>query len=105
MPEDFEKRFTKLEKCLDLNAGDLGSIPGSGRSSGEGNGTPTPVLLPGESHGWRRPVGYSPWGRKESDTTERLHSLASLKEKIKPIKTHQKIILLQGKQNALEKPK
>ena len=36
---------------------------------------PTPVLLPRESHGWRSLVGYSPWGRKESDTTERLHSL------------------------------
>ena len=34
---------------------------------------PTPGLLPGESHGWRSLVGYSPWGRKESDTTERLH--------------------------------
>ena len=30
---------------------------------------PTPVLLPGESHGGRNLVGYSPWGRKESDTT------------------------------------
>ena len=34
---------------------------------------PTPVLLPGESHGRRTLVGYSPWGRKELDTTERLH--------------------------------
>ena len=34
---------------------------------------PTPVFLPGESHGWRALVGYSPWGRKKSDTTERLH--------------------------------
>ena len=34
---------------------------------------PTPVLLPGKSHGQRSLVGYSPWGRKESDTTERLH--------------------------------
>ena len=34
---------------------------------------PTPVLLPGKSHGQRILVGYSPWGRKESDTTERLH--------------------------------
>ena len=33
---------------------------------------PTPVLLPGESHGWRSLVGCSPWGRWESDTTERL---------------------------------
>ena len=32
----------------------------------------TPVLLPGESHGQRSLVGYSPWGPKESDTTERL---------------------------------
>ena len=30
----------------------------------------TPVLLPGESHCQRSLVGYSPWGRKESDTTE-----------------------------------
>ena len=34
---------------------------------------PTPVLLPGKSHGRRSLVGYSPWGRKESDTTEQLH--------------------------------
>ena len=33
---------------------------------------PTPVLLPGKSHGRRSLAGYSPWGRKESDTTERL---------------------------------
>ena len=33
---------------------------------------PTPVLLPGESHGRRSLVGCSPWGREESDTTERL---------------------------------
>ena len=34
---------------------------------------PTPVLLPGESHGGRSLVGYRPRGRKESDTTEQLH--------------------------------
>ena len=34
---------------------------------------PTPVFLPGETHGWRRLMGYSPRGRKESDTTERLN--------------------------------
>ena len=33
---------------------------------------PTPVPLPGKSHGWRSLVGYSPWCRYESDTTERL---------------------------------
>jgi len=53
------------------NAGDLGSIPGLGRSLGEGNGNP-PVFLPGESHGQRSLVGYSPLGPRESDTTEQL---------------------------------
>ena len=33
---------------------------------------PTPVLLPGEFHGLRSLVGYSPWGHKESDMTEQL---------------------------------
>ena len=112
-------------KASACNAGDLGSIPGLGRSPGEGNGNPlqysclenpmdgaawwatvhgvtkswtrlsdfttlqycvdfchtltcirrrqwhpTPVLLPGKSHGWRSLVSCSPWGREESDTTE-----------------------------------
>ena len=39
---------------------------------------PTPVLLPGRSHGWRSLVGCSPWGLEESDTTERLHFHFSL---------------------------
>ena len=39
---------------------------------------PTPVLLPGKSHGWRSLMGCSPWGHKESDTTERLHFHFSL---------------------------
>ena len=60
-------------KASACNAGDLGLIPGSGRSPGEGNGNPLKVFLPGESYGRRSLVGYSPWGRKESDTTERLH--------------------------------
>ncbi|CAI9163732.1 unnamed protein product [Rangifer tarandus platyrhynchus] len=34
---------------------------------------PTPVFLPGKSHGWRSLAGYSPWGLKESDTTELLY--------------------------------
>ena len=34
---------------------------------------PTPVFLPGKSHGQRSLVGYSPWGCKESDTTKQLH--------------------------------
>ena len=39
---------------------------------------PTPVLLPGKSHGRRSLVGCSPWGCWESDTTERLHFHFSL---------------------------
>ena len=39
---------------------------------------PTPVLLPGKSHGRRSLEGYSPWGCEESDTTERLHFHFSL---------------------------
>ena len=39
---------------------------------------PTPVLLPGKSHGRRSLVGCSPWGREELDTTERLHFRFSL---------------------------
>ena len=54
------------------DVGDLGLIPRLGRSPGEGNGKPTPVFLPGESYGQRSLVGYSPWGHKESDMTEKL---------------------------------
>ena len=39
---------------------------------------PNPVLLPGKSHRWKSLVGCSPWGREESDTTERLHFHFSL---------------------------
>ena len=38
---------------------------------------PTPVLLPVKSYGWRNLVGYSPWGRRELDTTEWLHFTSS----------------------------
>ena len=34
----------------------------------------TPVFLPGKSHGQRSLAGYSPWGHKESDATERAHT-------------------------------
>jgi len=54
-------------KASAWNAGDPDLIPGSGIAPGEGKWQPTPVLLPGESHGGRSLVGYSPWGHKESD--------------------------------------
>ena len=53
------------------SAGDLGSIPGSGRSPGEGNGTPLQYSC------LENPMGGEAWwgprGRKELETTERLH--------------------------------
>ena len=57
------------------NAGDANSIPGPGKSSGEGNGNPLQYLClenPMDGGTW---LGYSPWGHKELDPTERLHSL------------------------------
>ena len=60
-------------KASAYNAGDPGSIPGSGRSPGRRQWHPTPVFLPGKFHGLRSLVNYSPWGHKESDMTERFH--------------------------------
>ena len=40
---------------------------------------PTPVFMPGKSHGLRSLVGYSPWGRKELDMTEGLSLIPHLK--------------------------
>ena len=61
-------------KNLPANAGrrlrDSGFLSGLGRSPGEGHDNPTPVFLPGESHGQRSLAGYSRLGLKESDTTE-----------------------------------
>ena len=54
-------------KESDCNEEDLSLIPGLGRSPGEGEGYPLQYSVPGEFHGL-----YSPWGRKESDMTERL---------------------------------
>ena len=56
------------------NPGDLGLIPRLERSSGEGT---APVFWPGEFNRLRSLSGYSPWGRKESDPTERFSLLLS----------------------------
>ena len=56
-------------KASAWNAGDLGLIPELGRSPGEGNGNPLQYCCL---------VGYSTWGRKESDMTEQLHFSLSL---------------------------
>ena len=57
-------------KNLPACAGDTGSIPGLGRSLGERKWQPTPVFLPGKSHG-QESGGYSSCSPKELDTTER----------------------------------
>ena len=51
-------------------AGDLGLIPELGRSPGEGNGYPRQYPGLKNPHGQRSLVDYSPWGHKDSDTTE-----------------------------------
>ena len=56
-----------------LQCGRPGFDPWVGKIPWRRKWQPTPVLLPGKSHGWRSIVGYSPWGRKESDMTEQLH--------------------------------
>ena len=57
-------------KASAYNVGDLCSIPGSGRFPAGWNGNPLQYSC---LDGWRSLVGYSPWGLKELDTTERLH--------------------------------
>ena len=67
----------KVPAC---NEGDLGSIPGFDpwvrKMPWRRKCQSTPILLPGKFHGQRSLVGYSPWGCKELDTTERLHFLS-----------------------------
>ena len=60
-------------KVSAYNAGDPGSIPGSGRSPGEGDGNPLQYsCLENPMNGG----AYSPWGPKESDTTEQFYFLS-----------------------------
>ena len=56
------------------NVGDLGSIPGLGRSPGGGHGDPLKYSCLENPHGQRSLAGYSPWGCKESDRTELLRT-------------------------------
>ena len=54
------------------NAGDLGSVPGLGRSPEGGHGNPLQYTCLENPHGQKTLVGYSPWDRKESDMTKQL---------------------------------
>ena len=77
--EEWPSLVTQTVKNLPANAGDPGSIPGSGKSPGEGNGYPLQYSCLENSmdrEAWQ--ATYSPWGLKESDTTERLPFHVSL---------------------------
>ena len=60
-------------KSICLQCGRPGFDPWVGKIPWRRKRQPTPVLMPGKSHGQRSLIGYSPWGRKESDTTKWLH--------------------------------
>ena len=66
----------KESACNAGATGDVASIPGSGRSPGGGHGNPLQYSCLENPQGQRSLVGYSPWGCKESDTTERLSTQA-----------------------------
>ena len=73
------------------NAGDTrdaGLIPGLGRSPGGGHGNPLQYSCLGKSHGQKSLVGYSPWGHKESDTTERLSLMPSVAFNNSSVRSH-----------------
>ena len=67
------------------NSGDSDSIPGLGRSPGGGHGNPLQYSCLENPHGQTSLVGYSPWGRKGSDTTERLTHVQQLAYMADPI--------------------
>ena len=62
------------------NVGDLGSIPGLGRSPGRGHGNPLRYFCLENPHGQRSLRGYCPWARKELDTIEQLSTAPPGKE-------------------------
>ena len=61
------------QQSICLQCGRPGFNPWVGKIPWRRKWQSTPVFLPEKSHGRRSLVGYSPWGHKESDTTERLH--------------------------------
>ena len=66
---DFDLSVYRESAC---NAGDLGSIPGLGRSPGGGHGNQLHYSCQENPHGQRSLAGYSSWRHKESDMPERL---------------------------------
>ena len=72
----WDSQVALVIKNLPVNAGDTKKHkfdPWVGKIPWRRKWLSTTVLLPGKSHGQRSLVGYSSWGRKESDTTKRIH--------------------------------
>ena len=67
------KKFGSDGKSVCLQCGRPGLDPWAGKIVWRRKWQPTPVLLPGKSHGQRSLVSYSPRGHKELETTKRLH--------------------------------
>jgi len=73
MQEMFNKDLEEIKKSIKIGNNAITEIKSSLEGTRRRQWHPTPVLLPGKSHGQRSLEGCSPWGRKESDTTEWLH--------------------------------
>ena len=72
LPAGWASQVALVVKNSPANAGDMrhGFSPWIGKVPRRKAWEPTPVFLPGESHGQRSLIGYSPWGHTESDLTE-----------------------------------
>ena len=70
----------KESACDAGDKGDDRSTPGLGRALGGGHGNPLQYSCLNNPHGQRSWVGYSPWGRKESDMTDRLSTAQVLQD-------------------------
>ena len=73
LPAAFNISYGSDGKSICLQCRRPGFDPWVGKIPRRRKWQPTPVFLPGKSHGWQSLVGYCPWGRKESDMTEQLH--------------------------------
>ena len=80
--KDFPGSSTGKESTS--NAGDLGSIPGLGRSPRGGTGNPLQYFCLENPHGQRSLAGYSPWDCKELDTTEQLSTAQQGRKNLRP---------------------
>ena len=85
----FHSELTNENTVLWIHIYSFTSLP---HNSGRRQWQPTPVLLPGKSQGRRSLVGYSPWGREESDTTKRLHFTFHFHALEKAMATHSSVL-------------